>query len=206
VEKPLPHIQPKPPLSQFKTIPTCPVTIRPRHQPFPLLFIRFLQVLEGHNEVSLEASLFQAKQAQFPQSFLIGEVLQPFDHSWLLLNSPWPLIISSPTEIHIAAVLSCLQTIFFMILPLGTFHVLHTWALCLQVANTTRWTATSTVFEKAASSPSCWSTKWHPMPESTWEGCWGRILIVFLLRWLTGFLHCRSECSDRTIGCLLQNC
>ena len=31
-EKLLPHIQPKPPLSQFKTIPPCPVTIHPRKQ------------------------------------------------------------------------------------------------------------------------------------------------------------------------------
>ena len=39
----------------------------------PLLFICSLQVLEGHNEVSPEPSLLQAKQAQFPQPFLIGE-------------------------------------------------------------------------------------------------------------------------------------
>jgi len=76
-EKLPPNIQPKPSLSQFKTIPTCPITIHPRKQPFPLLFIHSLQVLEGHNEVSLEPSLFQAKQAQFPQPFFIGEVLQP---------------------------------------------------------------------------------------------------------------------------------
>ena len=35
------------------------------------------QALEGHNEVSLEPSLLQAKQAQFLQSFFIEEVLQP---------------------------------------------------------------------------------------------------------------------------------
>jgi len=69
-----PHIQPKPPLSQFKTIPPCPIAIHPHKQPFPLLFIRSLQVLEGHNEVSPEPSLLQAKPAQFPQPFLIGEV------------------------------------------------------------------------------------------------------------------------------------
>ena len=32
------------------------------------------------NEVSLWPSLLQAKQAQLPQSFFIGEVLQPSDH------------------------------------------------------------------------------------------------------------------------------
>ena len=79
-EKLPPNIQPKPPLSQFKTIPPCPITIHPHKQPFPLLFICSLQVLEGCNEVSLEPSLLQAKQAQFPQPFFIGEVLQPSDH------------------------------------------------------------------------------------------------------------------------------
>ena len=61
VEKLPPNIQPKPPLSQFKTIPPCPVTIHPHKQPFPLLFIHSLQVLEGRNEVSPEPSLLQAK-------------------------------------------------------------------------------------------------------------------------------------------------
>ena len=74
------RIQPKPPLSQFKTIPPCPITIHLHKQLFPLLFIHSLQVLEGHDEVSLQRSLLQAKQAQFPQPFLIGEVLQPSDH------------------------------------------------------------------------------------------------------------------------------
>ena len=49
-------------------------------KPFPLLFICSLQVLEGHNEVSLDPSLLQAKQAQFPQHFFIDEMLQP---SWV---------------------------------------------------------------------------------------------------------------------------
>jgi len=79
-EKLPPHLQPKPPLSQFKTIPPCPIATLPCKQPFPLLFIRSLQVLEGHNEVSPEPSLLQIKQAQFPQPFLIAEVLQPSDH------------------------------------------------------------------------------------------------------------------------------
>jgi len=52
-------------------------------QLLPLLLIHSLQVLEGHNEVSLEPSLFRDKQAQFPQPFFIGEVLQPSDASSL---------------------------------------------------------------------------------------------------------------------------
>ena len=75
-EKLPPNIKSKPSLSQFKTIPPCPITIHPCKQPLPFLFIRSLQVLEGHDEVSLEPSLLQTKQAQFPQPFLVGEVLQ----------------------------------------------------------------------------------------------------------------------------------
>jgi len=41
----------------------------------PLLLVSLLQVLEGCNEVSLEPSLLQAKHAQLPQPFFIGEVL-----------------------------------------------------------------------------------------------------------------------------------
>jgi len=79
-EKLPPNIQPKPPLSQLKTIPPWPITVPPHKQPFPLLFVHSLQVLEGHNEVSPKPSLLQAKQSQFPQPFLIGEVLQPCVH------------------------------------------------------------------------------------------------------------------------------
>ena len=71
-EKLPPNIQPKPPLSQFKTIPPCPITIQPRKQLVPFPFIGSLQVMEGHNDVSPEPSLPQAKQSQFPQPFLIG--------------------------------------------------------------------------------------------------------------------------------------
>jgi len=35
--------------------------------------------LEGHNEVSLQPSLFQAEQTQFLHRFFTGEVLQPLD-------------------------------------------------------------------------------------------------------------------------------
>jgi len=36
-EKLPPKIQPKPPLSQIKTIPPCPITLHPCKQPFPLV-------------------------------------------------------------------------------------------------------------------------------------------------------------------------
>ena len=56
------------------------------------LLVSSLQVLEGHNEVSSKPSLLQAKQAQLPQPFFIGEVLQPFHHLCGLL---WSCSISS---------------------------------------------------------------------------------------------------------------
>ena len=93
-----PNIQPKPPLSQFKTIPPCPITVHPRKQPLHLVFICSLQVLEGHNEVSPDPSPLQAKQAQFPQPFLTGEVLQPSDH---LCGPP----LDPLQELHILPVL-----------------------------------------------------------------------------------------------------
>jgi len=59
-EKLLPNIQPKPLLSQFKTIPPCPITIHPRKQPFPLLFIRSLKWDWGWSSVQgLQASVIQ---------------------------------------------------------------------------------------------------------------------------------------------------
>ena len=51
----------------------------------PLSCICSLQVLGGCNEVSLVPFLLQAKQAQFPQSFLTGVVLQPSHHLVALL-------------------------------------------------------------------------------------------------------------------------
>jgi len=44
------------------------------------MFVSSPQVLEGRNEVSLEPSLLQAKQAFFPQFFFMGEVILLFDH------------------------------------------------------------------------------------------------------------------------------
>ena len=56
------------------------------------------QVLKDHSEVSLEPSLLQPKQSQFPQPFLIGEVLQPSDH---LSGSP----LDPLQELHVLSVL-----------------------------------------------------------------------------------------------------
>jgi len=62
-----------------------------------------LQVLEGHNEAPPKPSLLQAEQAQFPQPFLTGEVLQPSDH----LSGP-PL--DPLQELHVLLVLDVLRS------------------------------------------------------------------------------------------------
>ena len=46
----------------------------------PIFPVGFLQLLEGLTEVSLESSLMQTEQAQLPQPFFAGEVLQTSDH------------------------------------------------------------------------------------------------------------------------------
>lgn len=46
----------------------------------PLLFLCSLQVLKGHNEVSVEVSPLQVEQAQLLQPFIIEDVLKLFDH------------------------------------------------------------------------------------------------------------------------------
>ena len=93
-----PHIQPKPPLSQLKTIPPHPITIHPHKQPFPLLFLHSLQVLGGHHEVSPEPSLPQDKQARFPQPSPIGEAKKSFG----MLYLPWQNSSLSGTEAVLA--------------------------------------------------------------------------------------------------------
>jgi len=46
----------------------------------PIFPISPLQVLQGHNKVSLHPPLLEAEQPQLSQPFLTGDVLQPLDH------------------------------------------------------------------------------------------------------------------------------
>ena len=97
-EKLPPDIQPKPPLPQFKTIPPCPITIHPRKQPFPLLFIHSLQVLEGHNEVSPEPSL-----SAFIKHFYWGFIWSPqLLRSFCMRQDPTPkaLPLMPPAQVR----------------------------------------------------------------------------------------------------------
>ena len=78
-EKLPPEISSKSSLLQFKSISPCPITIFPRKKLISLLFIISLQILEGHNNVSLEPFLLLAEQTQIPQP-VFAEVLQPSKH------------------------------------------------------------------------------------------------------------------------------
>jgi len=51
-------------------MPPCPITIRLCKKLVPVWLVSSLQVLEGHNEISPEPFLLQAKQAFFSSDFL----------------------------------------------------------------------------------------------------------------------------------------
>jgi len=60
-EKLPPNIQPKSPLSQFKTIPPCPITIHPRKQSVPFLFICSLQIHPSHRTNLVHIHIYTQK-------------------------------------------------------------------------------------------------------------------------------------------------
>ena len=61
----------------FKTIPLY-LSLSTHVKRFSLLFNISLQKLKGYNEVSLQPSLLQTKQANLFQPICVGEVFQPF--------------------------------------------------------------------------------------------------------------------------------
>ena len=79
-------------------MPFCAITTCPHKKLVHLVFICSLQVLECRNEVSLQPSLIQAEQVQFPQPFSIGEVLRPSGH----LHGP---LLDRVQQLHILFVL-----------------------------------------------------------------------------------------------------
>ena len=79
-EEIFPNIQPEPLLVQLEAIPSCPITSYVGEKTDPHLSTSSLQVVVESDKVSPEPPLLQAEQSQFPQPFLIAEVLQPSDH------------------------------------------------------------------------------------------------------------------------------
>ncbi|KAK4818643.1 hypothetical protein QYF61_016614 [Mycteria americana] len=75
----------------FQTITPCPIATGRAKKPVPIFLISPLEVLKGHDKVSLEPSLLQAEHPQLSQPVFIGEVLQPSDHFcgllWTCSNS-----------------------------------------------------------------------------------------------------------------------
>jgi len=85
----LPHIQMELPVFQFVPIAPCPVAGHHREESGPILVTPTLEIFIGIYKVPSQSSLLQAKQAQFPQPFLIGQMLQsPHYLCSLPLDSP----------------------------------------------------------------------------------------------------------------------
>ncbi|KAJ7415938.1 hypothetical protein WISP_75203 [Willisornis vidua] len=77
----LPNVQPKPPLAQLKTLPSCPTAGHLGEETNPCLAPASFQGVVGRNEDSPEPPLLQAKHPQLPQPFLTGPVLQSLHQS-----------------------------------------------------------------------------------------------------------------------------
>jgi len=79
-EEVLPHVHTELPVLQFVLIAPCPVAGLHWKESGPILLTPTLQIFISIYEVPSQPSLLQEKQAQFHQSFLIGEMLQSLHH------------------------------------------------------------------------------------------------------------------------------
>ena len=75
-EEVLPHVQLELPVLQFVPIAPCPVAGHRWKESGPILLTPTLEIFISIYKVPSQPSLLQAKQAQLPQPFLIGEMLQ----------------------------------------------------------------------------------------------------------------------------------
>jgi len=72
-EEVLPHVQLELPVLQFVPIAPCPVAGHHSKEFGPILLTPTLNIFIGIYTVPSQPSLFQAKQAQLPHPFLVGE-------------------------------------------------------------------------------------------------------------------------------------
>ena len=79
-EEVLPHIQTELPLLQFVPIAPCPVAGHHWKESGPILLTPTLKIPISIYEVPSQPSLLQAEQAQLPQPFVVGEMLQSPHH------------------------------------------------------------------------------------------------------------------------------
>jgi len=75
-EEILPHVQTKLPLLPFVPIAPCPDAGHHWKESGPILLTPTLKILIGIYKIPSQPSLLQVKQAQLPQPFLVGEMLQ----------------------------------------------------------------------------------------------------------------------------------
>jgi len=75
-EEVLPHVQLELPMLQFVPVAPCPVAGYHWKESGPILLTPTLKIFIGICKVPSQPSLLQAEQAQFPQFFLIGQMLQ----------------------------------------------------------------------------------------------------------------------------------
>ena len=87
----LPHVQTELSMLQFVPIAPCPVTGYHWKELGPILLTPTLQIFISIDKVPSQPSLLQAEQAQLPQPFLTGQMLQ----SIILVALRWTLSSSS---------------------------------------------------------------------------------------------------------------
>ena len=75
-EEVLPHVQTELPVLQFVLVALCPVAGHHWKESGPILLTPTLQIFLGVYKVPSQPSLLQAEQAQLPQPFLRGQMLQ----------------------------------------------------------------------------------------------------------------------------------
>ena len=75
-----PHVQTELPLLQFVPVAPCPVTGHHWKESGPVLLTPTLQIFICIDKVPSQPSLLQAEQAQLPQPFLTGDMLQSTHH------------------------------------------------------------------------------------------------------------------------------
>ena len=79
-EEVLPPVQTELPLVQFVPIAPCPVAGHHWEESGPVLLTPTLQIFLGISKVPSQPSLLQAEEAQLPQLFLVGGMLQSPHH------------------------------------------------------------------------------------------------------------------------------
>jgi len=79
-EEILPHVQRELPMLQFVPVAPCPVAGHCRRESGPIILTPSLKIFMGIYKILSQPSLLQAKQAQLPQPFLVGEMLQSPHH------------------------------------------------------------------------------------------------------------------------------